>query len=74
MGLVTLLLQPIHDFADMGAVARFAHDVEIGALAAMPAVSSVIAGATRPEQVLANVKAGEWVPSADDLAALKALR
>jgi len=43
----------------------------IGGLAAMPAVASVIAGATKPEQVAANVQAGEWVPSADDLAALE---
>ncbi len=49
-------------------------EVAIGGLAAMPAVASVIAGATKPEQVRANVKAGEWEPSPDDLAALKALR
>ena len=48
--------------------------VAIGGLAAMPAVSSVISGATKPEQVAANVEAGTWVPSADDLAALKQLR
>jgi aryl-alcohol dehydrogenase-like predicted oxidoreductase len=46
-------------------------DVAIGGLAAMPAVSSVIAGATAPEQVRANVAAGEWVPSADELAELR---
>jgi aryl-alcohol dehydrogenase-like predicted oxidoreductase len=49
-------------------------DVAVGGLAAMPAVASVIAGATRPEQVRANVVAGEWEPSEDDLAALRALR
>jgi len=49
-------------------------EVAIGGLAAMPAVASVIAGATRTEQVHANVRAGEWEPSADDLAALRALR
>jgi aryl-alcohol dehydrogenase-like predicted oxidoreductase len=43
-------------------------DVAIGGLAAQRAVSSVIAGATSPEQVAANVKAGEWQPTADDLA------
>jgi aryl-alcohol dehydrogenase-like predicted oxidoreductase len=48
--------------------------VAIGGLAAMPAVASVIAGATKPEQVAANVRAGEWVPTADDLAALEQLR
>lgn len=45
-------------------------DVAIGALAAQPAVASVIAGATKPEQVRANVAAGAWQPSADDLATL----
>jgi len=48
-------------------------DVAIGGLAARPAVSSVIAGATRPEQVRANAAAGAWVPSADDQAALEAV-
>ena len=37
-------------------------------LAAQPVVSSVIAGATRPEQVAANVKAADWALSAEDLA------
>ncbi len=45
-------------------------DVAIGALAAQPTVSSVIAGATSAEQVKANVAAAEWIPTADDLAAL----
>ena len=43
-------------------------EVAIGGLAAQPAVASVIAGATTPEQVAANVKAGEWQPTAEDLA------
>jgi aryl-alcohol dehydrogenase-like predicted oxidoreductase len=47
--------------------------VAIGGLAAMPAVASVIAGATKPEQVRANVAAGEWVPSAGELTALRAV-
>jgi len=46
----------------------------IGGLAAQPGVASVIAGATKPEQIAANVAAAEWVPSAEDLAALNALR
>jgi aryl-alcohol dehydrogenase-like predicted oxidoreductase len=48
--------------------------VAIGGLLAQPAIASVIAGATKPEQVRANGEAGEWEPSADDLAALNALR
>lgn len=43
-------------------------DVAIGGLAAQPAVDSVIAGATKPEQIEANVKAGAWVPTPEDLA------
>jgi aryl-alcohol dehydrogenase-like predicted oxidoreductase len=43
-------------------------EVAIGGLAARSTVSSVIAGATSPEQVAANVKAGQWQPSAEDLA------
>ena len=49
-------------------------DVAIGGLAAKRQVASVIAGATKPEQVEANVAAGEWVPTKDDLAALNKLR
>jgi aryl-alcohol dehydrogenase-like predicted oxidoreductase len=49
-------------------------EVAIGGLLAMPAVTSVIAGATSPEQVRANVAAGAWEPSADDVEELRALR
>lgn len=45
-------------------------DVAIGGLAAQPAVTSVISGATKPEQVVGNVRAGAWQPTADDLATL----
>ncbi len=65
------------DFDRIEAIGRFADergisvlDVAVGGLAAQPAVGSVIAGATRPEQVLANVAAGRWQPTADDLSAL----
>ena len=47
-------------------------DVAIGGLAAQPAVASVISGATKPEQVRANAKAGEWEPSPAELAELLA--
>jgi aryl-alcohol dehydrogenase-like predicted oxidoreductase len=49
-------------------------EVAIGGLLAMPAVTSVIAGATKPEQVRANVAAGAWEPSAEDVEELRALR
>ncbi|HET8565605.1 MAG TPA: aldo/keto reductase [Solirubrobacterales bacterium] len=42
-------------------------DVAIAGLAAQPAVGSVIAGATKPEQVRANVDALRWQPSEEDL-------
>ena len=48
-------------------------DVAISGLAAQPAVASVIAGATKPEQVLANVAALKWQPSEADLAELDRL-
>ena len=48
-------------------------ELAIGGLAAQPAVASVIAGATKPEQVRANARAGAWEPSADDLDALRSL-
>ncbi len=49
-------------------------EVAIGGLLAQPAVASVIAGATKPEQVRANVAAGEWEPTPADVEALAALR
>jgi aryl-alcohol dehydrogenase-like predicted oxidoreductase len=48
-------------------------DVAIAGLAARPAVASVIAGATTPEQVQANAAAGTWEFSAEDAAALDAV-
>ena len=47
--------------------------VAIGGLLGQPAIASVIAGATKPEQVRANAVAGGWEPSQDDLAAVNAL-
>jgi aryl-alcohol dehydrogenase-like predicted oxidoreductase len=43
-------------------------EVAIGALAAHPDCSSVIAGAMTPEQVKANAAATEWIPTAAELA------
>lgn len=68
------------DFDRIEALERFAADrgvsmldVAIGGLAAQPAVASVISGATRPEQVVANAGAGQWELTPEDLAALNAL-
>jgi len=43
-------------------------ELAVSWLALQPVVSSVICGATRPDQVEQNVKAANWVLSADDLA------
>ena len=62
------------------ALEQFAHErgvslteVAIGALLARPVVSSVIAGATKPDQVRANAAAGRWIPGEDDQAALESI-
>jgi len=65
-------VEALQRFADERGVSLL--EVAIGGLLAMPAVTSVIAGATRPEQVRANVQAGAWEPTADELTALLALR
>jgi aryl-alcohol dehydrogenase-like predicted oxidoreductase len=46
-------------------------EVAIGGLAAQPPVVSVIAGATKPEQVRANPAAGQWESTPSELAALR---
>jgi aryl-alcohol dehydrogenase-like predicted oxidoreductase len=48
-------------------------EVAIGGLAAVPPVVSVIAGATKPEQVRANAAASDWEPTDAELAELQAL-
>ncbi|WP_277451967.1 aldo/keto reductase [Janibacter sp. DB-40] len=45
-------------------------EVAFSWLASRPTVTSVIAGATRPEQVRQNAEAISWVPTAEDEAAL----
>ncbi|MDX3716422.1 aldo/keto reductase [Streptomyces europaeiscabiei] len=47
--------------------------VAVGALAALPAVASMICGSMTPQQVTANAAAAGWVPDAADLAALDAI-
>jgi aryl-alcohol dehydrogenase-like predicted oxidoreductase len=43
-------------------------DLAFGWLLSRPCLSSVIAGATKPEQVEANVRAAAWVPTSDEVA------
>jgi aryl-alcohol dehydrogenase-like predicted oxidoreductase len=64
--------EALQSYADERGVSLL--DVAVGGLLAMPAVTSVIAGATKPEQVRANAAAGAWEPSDADVAALLALR
>ncbi|MBD0328612.1 MAG: aldo/keto reductase [Thermoleophilia bacterium] len=49
---------------------RTLHELAIGALASTPGVASVIVGATKPEQVRANVTSGAWRLTAEELAAV----
>lgn len=46
-------------------------EIAVGGLAAVSPVVSVIAGATKPEQVRANAAAGDWVPTDAELAELR---
>jgi aryl-alcohol dehydrogenase-like predicted oxidoreductase len=48
-------------------------EIAVGGLAAQPGCSSVIAGATTPEQVKANAAAGGWQPATEELAAIDAI-
>ena len=48
-------------------------DVALAWLAAQPAVDCVIAGATRPEQVEANVRALQWQMSPEEVAEVSAI-
>jgi aryl-alcohol dehydrogenase-like predicted oxidoreductase len=48
-------------------------EVAFGGLLRRPVVSSVIAGATKAEQIRANAAAATWSPQDDDLAALDAV-
>lgn len=65
-------------FDQLEALTRFAEerelsllDVAFGGLLSREVVSSVIAGATKPDQVRANAAAATWTPSAEDRAELE---
>ena len=49
-------------------------ELAVGWLASQPCVASVIAGATRPEQVTANVEAGAWKLAPEELAGINEIR
>jgi aryl-alcohol dehydrogenase-like predicted oxidoreductase len=61
-------IERLEEFAE--ARGRSLLEVAIAGLASQPAVASVIAGATRPEQVTQNAGAGHWELSAKELAEL----
>ena len=63
------LLEALERYADERDISLT--DVAFGGLLAREAVVSVIAGATKPEQVRANAAAGAWEPSEEDLRALE---
>jgi aryl-alcohol dehydrogenase-like predicted oxidoreductase len=65
------LVDALQAYADERGIALT--DVAIGALLAKQVVSSVIAGATKPEQVRANAGAARWIPGDEDLRALDAV-
>jgi aryl-alcohol dehydrogenase-like predicted oxidoreductase len=65
------LLEALEQYARERGVSLL--EVAIGGLIARPVISSVIAGATKPDQVRANVAAARWTPSEGDLAALHEL-
>ncbi len=68
------------NFAKIGKLRAFAEehghtllDLAIGWLTSKPVIASVIAGATKPEQVRANVDAANWRLDADESAAVDEL-
>jgi aryl-alcohol dehydrogenase-like predicted oxidoreductase len=64
--------EALREFAEARGIAML--DLAFGGLLSQPAVSSVIAGATKPEQVRANVAAGACELSPEDVEELRALR
>ncbi|MDA0335309.1 MAG: aldo/keto reductase [bacterium] len=62
------ILDRLQSFA--AARGRSLLDVAIAGLAAQPAVASIIAGATKPEQVIANAASADWEVSLEDRVAL----
>jgi len=64
-------VERLREFAERHGVSLL--HVAIGGLAAVDGVASVIAGATKPEQVRANAAAGAWEPTPAQLAELRSL-
>lgn len=63
--------EQLRSFSDFAAARNLSElQVAFSWLLAQPPVTSVIAGATTPEQIQANAQAAGWRPSVEDLAAL----
>lgn len=70
----TVDFSQLRSFSDFAAERGFTElEIAISWLAAQPGVSSVIAGATRPEQIKQNARANSWKPSTEDLVELDAI-
>jgi aryl-alcohol dehydrogenase-like predicted oxidoreductase len=65
------LLDVLQGYADERGISIL--EVAFGGLLLNPAVSSVIAGATKPEQVRANAAAARWTPTEEDVAVVTKL-
>jgi aryl-alcohol dehydrogenase-like predicted oxidoreductase len=63
------VVDALREFASERGVSMI--DVAIGALLARETVCSVIAGATKADQVRANAAAARWEPTSEDLSALE---
>jgi aryl-alcohol dehydrogenase-like predicted oxidoreductase len=63
------IIEALADFAQERDITLL--DIAIGGLLVNPTIASVIAGATKPEQVRANAQAARWTPTEEDLAALE---
>lgn len=64
-------IDALQSFADECGISLL--ELAMGGLASRPGVASVIAGVSRPEQVVANVAAGRWTPTPQDTEALDEL-
>ena len=65
------VIEALQKFANARGISML--EVAIGGLAAQPGVSTIIVGATRPEQVQANAQAAAWEPADVDLVELDAI-
>jgi aryl-alcohol dehydrogenase-like predicted oxidoreductase len=60
-----LIVERLEAFAEQRG--RTLLELAFGWLASRPCVSSIIAGATKPEQLAANVRAADWIMTADEI-------